>query len=282
MTSTTQPPPTGQQQQSTGQQQVPGLPPTGLQQQLASMQQQYQAYSQARVAGLGAIGVDVNAGARNNQASLRGGATRQQPGATQQATQTPGAPPAPMGTTSLQALAQRLASSYGLSVGRDQIVDAAGNFNFTPDQIAKASGGADTMGTAAAKMNYIASAIQRQQNQQNLQKSEAALQAGLGVTSQRSRGSMVEQQQQFYQGLASLYQNQEYEAADFSYFIQKEKQDIEAEMLRKAEKLAKKKARTGFWTGVAIAGLGVATGNYWMAAQGASQAGATGGETGYF
>jgi hypothetical protein len=278
MTSTIQPPSSQAQQQAAS---GPGLPPTGLQQQLNSMRQGYQAYRQARVPGLGGVGVDVNAGAAGNQQSLRGPLqARQQGGGTAAATNE--APMTPTGQTSLQALAQRLASSYGLAVGRDQLVDSAGNFNFTPDQLSSASGGSETMGTAAAKMNYIASAIQRQQTQDAMKKSEAALQAGLGVTSKRARGSMVEQQQGFYQGLANLYQNQDYEAADFSYFIQKEKMDIEQEILRRAEKLQKKKARSGFWTGVALTGIGLATGNYWIAAQGATQAGGSAGETGYF
>lgn len=280
MTSTIQPP--SQQKPQSGQSSVQPLPPTGLQQQLAGMQQQYEAYRNARVPGLGGVGVDVNANARNNQQSLRAGVMGAAPGGQAMQATAEGGAPMPSGQTSLQALAQRLASSYGLAVGRDQLVDAQGNFQFTPDQLAASSGGKETMGTAAAKLNYIASAIQRQQTQQNMQKSEAALQAGLGVVSKRGRGSAVEQQQQFYSGLANLYQNQDYEAADFSYFIQKEQMDIQAEILRKVEKLQKKKARAGFWTGVALTGIGLATGNYWMAAQGATQAGGSAGETGYF
>lgn len=191
-------------------------------------------------------------------------------------------PQLPMGQTSLQALAQRLATSYGLAIGRDQLVDAQGNFNFTPDQLAKAAGGSETMGTAAAKLNYIASALQRHQTQGNLNKSEAALQAGLGLTGKRRSGSMIEQQGQYYMGLANLYQAQDYEAADFSYFIQKEQMDLQAEILRKAEKLQKKKARGQFWGGVALTGVGIATGNWWMAGQGATMAGGSAGETGYF
>lgn len=277
MTSTIQSPP-GQPQQQTA---TPGLPPTGLQQQLSSMQRQYSAYSKARIPGLGNIGVDVNANAGGNQQSLRAGLTGSQGGQAGQAGNQPGAS-LPQGQTSLQALAQRLASSYGLSVGRDQLVDASGNFNFTPDQIAKASGGADTMGTAAAKMNYIASAIQKQQTEGNMKKSEAALQAGLGVVSKRGRGSAVEQQQQFYSGLANLYQNQDYEAADFSYFIQKEKQDIEQQMMRKAEKLTKSKAKAGFWGGVAMTGINLAAGNYVGAVQSGMAAYGSGSEAGYF
>lgn len=278
MTSTIQPPST---QQPSGQSGGPGLPPTGLQQQLNSLRQGYNAYRQARVPGLGGVGVDVNANARQNNQSLRAGVTGQaQQEQTAQATM--GAAPMPAGQTSLQQLAQRLAGSYGLAIGRDQLVDAAGNFNFTPDQLAQSSGGAETMGTAAAKMNYIASAIQRQQTQDAMKKSEAALQAGLGVTSKRARGSMVEQQQQFYQSLASLYQNQDYEAADFSYFIQKEKMDIEQEMIRKAEKLAKSKAKAGFWGGLAMTGLNIAAGNYVGAVQSGMNTYGSGTEAGYF
>lgn len=278
MTSTIQQPSTPQAARQGGGQ---GLPPTGLQQQLNSLREQYQAYRTARAPGLGSVGVDVNRNAGQNQQSLRSGLVGQAPqGQTAQATNEQ--QPMPAGQTSLQSLAQRLAGSYGLAIGRDQLVDAAGNFNFTPDQLAKASGGAETMGTAAAKLNYIASAIQRQQTQDAMKKSEAALQAGLGVTSKRSRGSAVEQQQQFYSGLANLYQNQDYEAADFSYFIQKEQMDIQAEILRKVEKLQKKKARAGFWGGVALTVVGVASGNVALAGQGVAMAGSSAGETGYF
>ena len=280
MTSTIQSPPQQQSQPSTQ-----GLPPTGLQQQLASMQQQYQAYSQARVAGLGHVGVDVNAGARGNQASLRGGATQQRGGQAMQAgLEGGGASMTQPGQTSLQALAQRLASSYGLAVGRDSLVDAQGNFNMTPDQIAKASGGADTMGTASAKMNYIASALQRQQQAGDYKKSEAALQAGLGLTGKRQSGSMIQQQQQFYSQLAALYQDQSktHEAEDFSYFIQKEKMDIESEMMRRAEKLKGKKARSGFWGGLGMTAFNIATGNYGGAIQSGMDAYGSGAEGGYF
>jgi hypothetical protein len=286
MTSTQVPP---QQQQQAGMPGAPaapqqqGLPPTGLEQQLAGLKERYNQARNARIQGLGAVGVDVNAGAAQRQQSLRGRAMSQVPQAGQaMQAQQQGPAPDQRGATSLQALANRLAQSYGLAVGRDQLVDAAGNFMFTPDQIANSSGGAETQGTAAAKMNYIASALQRQQTQQSMQKSEAALQAGLGLATQRRSGSMIEQQSQFYQGLANLYQNQDYEAADFSYFIQKEALDLEMEIMRKAERLQKKKARGAFWGGVAMAGIGVATGNYFLAAQGAGTAFSSSGETGYF
>lgn len=259
----------GQQQSGTG----PGLPPTGLQQQLNSLRSSYQSAKTARIKGFGSVGYDVQSQAKQQNKALPG-----------QALQATGERPPgmPAGSTSLNDLARRLASSYGLAIGRNDLVDAEGNFNMTPDQIAGASGGAETLGTAAAKMNYIASAIQKRQQSQALQKSEAALQSGLGLASQRRPGSMIEQQQQFYAGLASLYQQQDYQAADFSYFIQKEKMDIEQAMIRNAQKLAKKKAQAGFWGGLAMTGVNIAMGNYGGAVQSGIGAYGSGAEAGYF
>lgn len=284
-----------QQQQQASQPAAQGLPPTGLQQQLASLNSQYDSWRNAKYNRMGAtgsqrsygVGVDVRGNAaQQNQPlpGLTGAVGGQQPGQPQQAMQATGEPDARLGaSTSLNALANRLAQNYGLSVGRTDLVDPqSGQLNFTPDQLVASSGGQETLGTAAAKMNYIASAIQKQQTQQNMKKSEAALQAGLGLTSQRRSGSMIEQQQQFYQGLASLYQNQDYEAADYSYWINKEKQDTEMAILNKIEKLNKKKARGQFWGGAIMAGIGFATQNYTMAAQGLGTAAGSGAEAGYF
>lgn len=282
--SSTNTPPRNQQQQPAGQQSgtraisspaAQGLPPTGLQQQLVSLRRGYQAARTASIPGLGGVGVDVNAGAGGRQQELGGGRTAMQAGLD-------GDPNRPAGSTSLNELARRLATSYDLAIGRDQLVDDQGNFMVTPDQLVAASGGQETLGTAATKMNYIASAIQRQQTEQSTRKAEAALQAGLGLASQRRAGSMIETQQQFYSGLANLYANQDFEAADFSYFIQKEKMDIEMEMLRKAEKLQKKKARTGFFGGLATGVLGILTGNVALGAQGFSTAVGNSAETGWF
>lgn len=298
MTSTAPPvtvqPDQQQQQPAQGQAQQQGLPPTGLQQQLASLNSQYDQWRNTRYNRMGAtgsqrsynVGVDVRGNAAQQNQSLPGltGAVgQQQPGQPQQAMQATGEPDARLGaSTSLNALAERLAQNYGLSVGRGELVDQGGNFLFTPDQLVASSGGQETLGTAAAKMNYIASALQKQQTQQNMKKSEAALQAGLGLTSQRRSGSMIEQQQQFYQGLANLYQNQDYEAADYSYWINKEKQDTEMAILNKIEKLNKKKAKGQFWGGAVTAAIGFATQNYAMAAQGLGTAAGSGGEAGYF
>lgn len=263
MTSVQTPPQGQQQQQQPRQIGGGGLPPTGLQQQLASMNQAYQRANFGR----GGVNVRGNMPGQNQALPAMGG---------------PGQPQQQRGSTSLNDLARKLAKNYGLAIGKDALVDEMGNFNMTPDQLAGASGGQETLGTAAAKMNYIASAIQRQQTQQNFQKSEAAMQAGIGLANQRRPGSMIEQQQQMYAGLAQLYQNQDYEAADFSYFIQKEKQDVEAELMRKAERMAKKKAKSNMYTGIGTAIAGIFTGNYALIAYGAAQAAGGATEAGYF
>ncbi len=55
----------------------------------------------------------------------------------------------------------------------------------------------------------------------------------------------------FYQSLSNLYQSQQYQAADFSYFIQAELYDRQQELLRRQEKLQKKKGLGGALGGVA-------------------------------
>lgn len=200
------------------------LPPTGLQQQAAGMRNQPQQGQQGQQA---------------MQAGLGGGGA-------------PAAPPSPgYGATSLTALARKMATSYGLPMGREDLVDAQGNFMQTPDQIAAASGGRETSGSAAAKFNLIADAIQRQQQQGQMQKSEAALQAGIGLVNQRGRGSLASLQQGYYQGLSNLYQSQQYQAADFSYFIQAERIQQAQDMLNKQLKMQKKGALGGALGGIA-------------------------------
>lgn len=184
----------------------PQLPPSGIQQQVGT----------------------INAGV-------------QQPPSGQLPQQAQGQPqPGGTGTTSLGALAQSLAQSYGLPIGRGGLVDEQGNFLMTPDQLAAASGGQETMGSAAAKMNYISQAISREQNQRQQAKGIAAIQTGMGLVQSRGRGSLAAMQSGFYQDLADLYSNQEPETVDFSYFIQKEQMDqaleIERLRLKQAEK----------------------------------------------
>jgi hypothetical protein len=201
------------------------LPPTGVQQQAASIQQQ-------RSAQLGAGGPAANPAQGASQAGLQ--------------------PPSPgFGATSLTQLGRKLSSSYGLSLGREDLVDAQGNFLQTPDQVAAASGGRETKGSAAAKFNLIADAIQRQQQQQQMHKSESALQAGLGLVQSRGRGSLAAMQSGFYQGLSNLYQSQQYQAADFSYFIQAEQMDRAQDLLNKQLKAQKRGGIGGAIGGIA-------------------------------
>ncbi len=181
------------------------LPPTGVQQQVAT----------------------INAG-------------QQPPGPAQAGQQGQQAQPGGTGTTSLGALAQSLAQNYGLPIGRGGLVDEQGNFLMTPDQIVAGSGGQETLGSAAAKMNYIAQAITREQNQRQQQKGIAAIQTGMGLVQSRGRGSLAAMQSGFYQDLADLYSNQEFESADFSYFIQKEQMDNALELERMRLKQAEK------------------------------------------
>jgi hypothetical protein len=260
MTSTAPPPtiqqPAGAQAPPT----VQGLPPTGLQQQLATIN--------ANHASASAQGIHSNPQAANQAlpASVTGG----QPSAQ------------PRGSTSLSQLANTLATSYGLALPRGDIVDEQGNFLVTPDQLASASGGKESMGTAAAKMNYIADAIQRQQQQAELQKSEAALATGAGLVGKRGRGSLAMLQEGTYNNIAQLYQSQQHKAADFSYFIEKEKLDLQQQILSRQEKLAKKQARGQFITGLGMVATGILSGNAALAVGGGAQAGGSAGSTGWF
>lgn len=229
--------PSGMQQQ---QQQPSGLPPTGLQQQLASLNQQY-----AAVQNVGKIGYDVRqqqfgqAQQMQGQGALQG----QQMG----------------GSSSLDTLVRSLAQSYGLAIGRGRIVDEQGNLLITPDQLANASGGAETLGSAAVKLQYLSQAARAWQNKQQQAQGIAAIQAGMGQVQSRGRGSLAAMQSGFYQDLADLYANQEYEAADFSYWVEKEQLDIQAQLQRRQEKLARRQARAGVFMGAAK----MAAGDYW-------------------
>lgn len=234
----------GQQQPATQQQpsqQTPqqqqaqqGLPPTGAQRQAATIQQQ-----QAMAA------------------------TMQQPETA----------PLPMGQTSLQQMANRLAQSYGIPVGRQGVVDAQGNLTQAPDQLAGDMAAQQNPGRIGsqdywlsveqnlARFQMLQDAIQRQQQQQMLQKSEAALQAGLGLVGRSGRGSLSVMQQGYYQGLAQLYQQQQYEAADYSYFIQIADSKRREAIARAAASKKKKGGALGVVVGAAEIVAGVYTGN---------------------
>jgi hypothetical protein len=232
------------------------LPPTGLQQQLASLQQRDAAVSSM------SGGIDPQSFL---QAQLGGG-------------QSALPEPAAAGTTSLQQLGNQLATQYGLDLGRGDLFDASGNPMMTPEQLAAASGGQETMGTAAAKMNFIADALAKRQTEGAQEKAEATLQSGIGLVQSRARGSLATLQSGLYSQMANLYANQEYEAADFSYYIQREQNLIQQKLQRKAEKRAKKSARVGSIMGaiglVAAPFTGGAT--LGLAAQGLGQLGNTG------
>ena len=239
---------------------VPPTPPTGLEQQLAGLNQQYAAAQNAPQIG-------YSERERQLQQSQAEGAEL----------------PSPQGaSTNLNSIARNLAENYGLPLGRGALVDESGNFLQTPDQIAAASGGALTMGEAAAKMNFIAEALENQQQREGQSRAVSALQTGLGQVQSRGRGSLAAMQSGFYQNLASLYANEEYDLADFSYFIQKEQLDMQSELMRRQEDLAKDQARGGFITGVGLGIAGIASGNPMMAAGGFASAGGQASQTGWF
>jgi hypothetical protein len=192
----------------------------------------------------------------------------------------PGSQQQQAGSSSTQQLAQRLAQGYGLPIGKDNIVDASGNFLMTPDQMADQSG--MRMGEAAAKMNMVSQALARAQTEQQQQKGIAALQTGVGLVQSRGRGSLAAMQSGFYQDLADMYSNQEYAAADFSYFIEAERFERAEALMRRQEKLSKKSSRFGFVGGIVGGIAGFATGNIAMGLQGVNQAAGSAAGTGWF
>lgn len=148
-----------------------------------------------------------------------------------------------VGSTSIQQLARNLAQQYGLNVGRGDLVDEQGNFLQLPDQVGGEGGHGADMASAAAKMNYIREAIDAQMNREQQAKGVAAIQTGLGQVQQRGRGSLASLQTGLYQDLADLYSNQEYDRADFSYFIQQGMFEQAAHQAHRARKAAKKTAK---------------------------------------
>lgn len=256
------PPPTSPEPSQPGQPApAPGggaLPPTGLSQQLASIQAQ-----SAQASGMG-VNPQGQQFAMAQQAGGSGGVALPQPQA--------------QGSNSLQQLGNKLATQYGLNVGRGNLFDESGNPNMTPEQIAQASGGTETMGTAAAKMQYAVDAMARQEQRDAQQKSIDTLSAGIGLVQSRARGSAAALQSGLYSQMAAAYANQEYEVADFSFYIQREQQLIEQELQRKARKQAKRNAIGG----VIMGGIGLIAAPFTggatlgMAAQGLGQLGGTG------
>lgn len=271
-------PPAGQMQQpaqrqvaqqqagmQAGQQpQQQGLPPTGLQQQMQSLNQLYEG-----VAGIDQIGYNVR------EAQFMGGAPNRQAKELQMSRGAGGA-------TSLDQLARNLAQQYGLPIGRGRLVDESGNFLKTPQQLADASGGEMTLGEAAAAMNAVARGVAGRQNEEQQRKGMAALETGMGQVQSRGRGSLATMMGGYYRDIADMYANQEYEAADFSYYIQKEQLDIQQELQRKQEELAKKQSRFGTIAGIGMGIAGIATGNPMLALGGFSSAAGSAAGTGWF
>jgi hypothetical protein len=147
------------------------------------------------------------------------------------------------GRSSLQDLAEKMAQSYGLQFGRGSLVDAQGNFMKTPDQLASlqagSQGGDVGMGDVAAKMNYVAQAINDRRVEMEKNKAIASLQAGLGLVQSRGRGSLAALQSGFFQNMAQVYTDPNLlpEQQDFSYWIQRQQLE-EAAALRSEDQVS--------------------------------------------
>ena len=245
--------------------QAQGLPPTGIQQQMQSLNSVYD-----QVAGMEGIGYDVR------QAQFQGA------GGAELGADTGG----PRGSGSLDQMARDMAQRYGLPIGRGRLVDESGNFLMTPDQVAAASGGAVTQGEAAAMFNYIAQGLEREQTDQANQMSISALETGLGQVQSRGRGSLAAMQSGFYQDIAGVYQQAanrgDFEAADFSYYIQQEQQEIAMELMRRQEELAKKQGQMGALVGGGMLIGGIFSGNIGLIAGGGSMLAGGASQAGWF
>lgn len=241
-----------------------GLPKTGLQQQMESLNEQYENFKNVEFAGYDPRRYMFEQQQAAGGNDLEGNSQTMAAG------------------SSLDSMARNLAERYGLPIGRGRLVDESGNFLYTPEQLANASGGSMTMGEAAAKMMYISQALTRKQNEQQQAKGVASLEVGLGQIQSRGRGSLASMQSGYYQDLADMYANQQYGSTDFSYFIQREQQLLAVHLMERAEAIATAQARSNFIIGVAIAVGSAITGNYAGAAYGTVQAGASAEQTGWF
>lgn len=252
-------------------QQGGGLPPTGLQSQMQSLNQYYDEVRNAKMTDM--RGQEANIGFDPYQFQFEQG--QQQLGSV---------PNQAQGSSNLDTLAKSLAQSYGLSIGRGSLVDENGNFLVTAEQLAQASGGQETMGSAAAKLNMIAQAVAKQQVDEKQKLGTDALQMGLGQVRSNARGSLASMQSGLYQAMQQNYMNQsmDVEATDFSYWIYKEQEDIAAELQRRAEKRQKKAARTAVAGGAIMVVGGALSGNVGLVAAGAGQATTASGQTGWF
>lgn len=172
-----------------------------------------------------------------------------QPGAIPQAPA--GAPQRPYGQTNLTDMANYLAGSYGIQLGRQPLVDERGNFMRMPQN-------ADE----AVKFQFISQALADEKNKRAQQRSVSAIQAGIGAGRGRARGGLQQLMSGQYEALAQTYGREQHRGADFSYFVQKEQLEKLDAITRRMEKLAKKRARGAMIGGLigAVAGTFVAPG----------------------
>ena len=172
---------------------------------------------------------------------------------------------------SYSAIAARFAQSLGIPLGRNQqIVDEQGNFLMTPDQIAEASGGSISEGEAAARFNYLSSAIANEQRRRADRQSIASLETGIGLVQNNARGSLATLQSGLYERLSANYQDQarNIEQTDFSYFIQREQLEYARAIARDVARAARRGAAIGGVLGIVGGIAGLASGNYAAGAQG--------------
>lgn len=223
---------------------VPALPPTALQMQMSAMSQQFEEGQQQRQAmgsQMGSMGAGMDTGGPTFIEPMTGG-------------RDPGDRSGDYGRTGLRDMAEQLARNYGLNFGRGSLVDTEGNFLQTPDQLARLTGGAGDpglgMSDVAAKMNYVAQAINERKIERRQNSAEAAINAGLGMVQDRGRGSLAGMMSGFYQQIAAIYRDPNLmpEQQDFSYWIQKEQMD-EAIATREKEQEKSDAADSGGATG---------------------------------
>jgi len=169
------------------------------------------------------------------------------------------------GGTNLNDLAENLARGYGVRLGAAPLVDEQGNFTRMP-----------TSGQEAVAFQFISQAIADEQNRRQQQSAQATLSTGLGQVQRRGRGSLAAMQSGLFQELAQVQRSIEYRAKDFSYFVQKEQLEKQEELVRRQEKLMKKRGRSALIGTIAGAALGSLLPGIGTAA-GASLGGALGG-----
>lgn len=186
------------------------------------------------------------------------------------------------GGNNIQGIANRLAQSYGLAVGRGQIVDERGNFLITPEQLAGASGGAETAATAAVKMQQMATALYNEQRRESQKRAQASAGAAAALAGQRGPGSLLQQQSGALQNLSQVYQAEDYEMYDFSGSIAVEQMNIAQELFKRQEKWMKKKARGQFVGGIIQTLVGAAAGDVSSVGQGLATSSSAAGQTGWF